>query len=58
MKNLIHKKNTISEFDFLWESNNMLTSGTSIKIDTLVWPGINESHIEYMFNPINEFINK
>ena len=23
-----------------------------------VWPGINESHIEYMFNTIKKFINK
>ena len=35
MKNLIFRKNTISEFDFLKESNNMLTSGTAIKIDAL-----------------------
>ena len=58
MKNLIFIKNTISEFDFLKESNNILTSGTAIKIDALVWPGINESHIEYMFNTIKKFINK
>ena len=35
MKNLIFRKNTISEFDFLKESNNSLTSGTAIEIDTL-----------------------
>ena len=35
MKNLIFRKNTISEFDFLKESNNMLTSGTVIEIDAL-----------------------
>jgi perosamine synthetase len=35
MKNLIFRKNTISEFDFLKKSNNMLTSGTAIKIDAL-----------------------
>lgn len=35
MKNLIFRKNTISEFDFLKESNNSLTSGTAIEIDAL-----------------------
>ena len=35
MKNLIFRKNTISEFDFLKESNNSLTSGTAIEIDDL-----------------------